>query len=232
MVTTKNNEYNDRKAAYDAHIEEHIASGFWSRQIEAIKWVDGLIAFFAGKGAAAQADGLSVNEALVLHIFARGVKQVRPRGKAHAIRVFPPVVDTVPDVDGRKVKIFRDVEALPKSDIARLTNLSVHQVTRAVSKLRTRKEFVGLRKIDVYALPNGVSLDCGAPEQLCLFKFDDYTFIKRHAREQRVRVGETWTGQMEAATERQHAIGGPVAKPHLAVVPNNDAIPTTGTGGE
>jgi len=232
MTTTKSNAYNERKAAYDEHILAHVESGFWAKQIEAIKWVEALIAHYAGKNGQGESDDLTVAEALLLHLFARGVKEARPRGKhCKRISVFPPVVETFVDSStNKKVRVFVDVEALPKSDISRLTRLSVSQVTRAIAALRKRREFAGLRKIDVYALPNGVSLDCGAPEQLCLFKFDEYTYINRHAYQQRVAVGDMWTAQMDAATVKKRALGGPLTKP--AAIPDNDAKPGTGTGGE
>lgn len=234
----KPNQLVEKQAEYRAHVDMHIASGFYADVVRAMKWMESTLAFYAGKGEAPMDDKMTTPEILVFQVFARGIKAIRPRGRGCvAISVFPPATEKRIDVDtGKKVTVLREIEALPKRDVAALTGLSVSQVERALKKLREREGFIGLRKIDVFALPNGVSVDCGAPEQLLLFSFENYAFIKTYALDQRVSVGARWTGQMESASERQAEIGGtktrPVTKPHLVAVPNNDAVKTTGTGGE
>lgn len=227
--TKKTSEFTARENAYRQDIGGHIESGYWSSYPTALRWMEGFLAFFAGKGEVLD-DKLNQSEIMVLHVFARGVTGARPRGRGcKAISVFPPVTEDAVGTDGKRTVIFRNVRALPKRDIALLTGLSVGQVSRAVKSLRGRRGLLGLRCIDVFAFPNGISVDCGAPEQLCIFDFDDLLFARRHAHKARAAAGQTWTEQMERSAERL-AETGPMTKPSLA--PGNDAVANTGTGGE
>lgn len=242
MTTTKKargtSEYTTRETAYRAHIAPVILSRFYADYAVALRWVEGALAFHAGRGEPVPDNPMSEVEVMIFHLFARAVSGLRPRDrKRMPIVVFPPVLVDSTDEGGNKTRVFRDLRALPKKDVAAAIGKSEKQVTAALKKLRSRSRFAGLREIDVFFCSAGVSLDCGKKnEQLCLFDFEGYKELRDYAHKQRVAIGQALTGQMEVANKRRAELAGVEKKPdtkrHLVAAPNNDAVPTTGTGGE